>query len=53
MKKLSTLYKKDSEDLGIVTNEVNPENEWVFKFGIPTRKFDGTSCAIVLICNFT
>ena len=47
MKKLSTLYKKDTNDLGRVINEVNPENEWVFKNGIPTRKFDGTSCAII------
>jgi hypothetical protein len=47
MKKLSTLYKKDSNDLGRVIDEVNPENEWVFTSGIPTRKFDGTSCAII------
>ena len=47
MKKLSTLYKKDPNDLGRVINEVNRENEWVFKSGIPTRKFDGTSCAII------
>lgn len=47
MKKLSTLYKKDPSDLGRVINELNPENEWVFKSGIPTRKFDGTSCAII------
>lgn len=47
MKKLSTLYKKDPNDLGRVINEINPENEWVFKSGIPTRKFDGTSCAII------
>lgn len=47
MKKLSTLYKKDPNDLGRVINEVNHENEWVFKSGIPTRKFDGTSCAII------
>ena len=47
MKKISTLYKKDPSDLGRVINETNPENEWVFKSGIPTRKFDGTSCAII------
>ena len=47
MKKLSTLFKKDPDDLGRVINEVNPENEWAFIDGIPTRKFDGTSCAIV------
>ncbi len=47
MKKLSTLFKKDPNDLGRVINEVNPENEWVFTHGVPTRKFDGTSCAII------
>lgn len=47
MKKLSTLFKKNPENLGRVINEINPENEWVLKFGIPTRKFDGTSCAII------
>ena len=47
MKKISTLFKKDPNDLGRVINEVNPENEWVFIDGIPTRKFDGTSVAII------
>lgn len=48
MKKISTLYKKNPENLGRVINEVNPENEWVFKAeGIPTRKFDGTAAAII------
>lgn len=47
MKKISTLYKKDPSDLGRVINEVNPLNEWVFKSGIPTRKFDGTAVAII------
>ena len=47
MKKISTLYKKDPNNLELVINEVNCENEWVFKSGIPTRKFDGTSCAII------
>lgn len=49
MKKISTLFKKDPNDLGRVINEVNPENAWVFtdKGVVPTRKFDGTSCAII------
>jgi len=49
MKKLSTLFKKDPNDLGRVINEVDPKNDWVIKdgMGIPTRKFDGTSCAII------
>jgi len=47
MKKMSTLYKKDINDLSKVINEVNEENSWVFEFGIPTRKFDGTAMAII------
>ena len=47
MKKLSTLFKKHPKDLGRVIDELNPENEWVFEYGRPTRKFDGTSCAII------
>ena len=47
MKKLSTLFEKDPNDLGRVINKVNTENQWVFKYGRPTQKFDGTSCAII------
>lgn len=49
MKKITTLYKKDPNDLGRVINEVNPENEWVFTDdGVrATRKYDGTACAII------
>ena len=48
MKKISTLYKKDPNNLGRVINEINQDNQWVLDgFGIPTRKFDGTSCAII------
>lgn len=47
MKKISTLFKKDPNDLGRVINEVNPGNEWVFSHGIPSRKFDGTSSAVI------
>ena len=48
MKKISTLYKKDPNDLSRVINEINPENEWVINGeGIPTRKFDGTATAII------
>ena len=35
MKKLSTLFKKDPNDLGQVINEVSHENEWAFTDGIP------------------
>jgi hypothetical protein len=47
MKKISTLFKKDPSNLSLVINEINPENEWVFTDGIPTRKFDGTATAII------
>ena len=47
MKKLKTLFKKDPKSLGRVINQIHPENKWVFEEGIPTRKFDGTSCAII------
>lgn len=48
MKKISTLFKKDPNNLGRVINEVNPENNWVFNGeGVATRKFDGTSVAII------
>ncbi|MFT5450542.1 MAG: hypothetical protein ACI9N9_000019 [Enterobacterales bacterium] len=47
MKKLSTLFKKDPSDLGRVINEINPENEWAFTDGVPTRKYDGTATAII------
>ncbi len=48
MKKISTLFKKDTDDLGRVINEVNPENQWVIDGdGVATRKFDGTACAII------
>jgi len=48
MKKITTLYKKDPNDLGRVINEIDPVNEWVIKGeGIPTRKFDGTATAII------
>jgi len=48
MKKISTLFKKDPTDLGMVINEVNQENQWVFDgYGIATRKYDGTATAII------
>lgn len=48
MIKISTLYKKNPENLGLVIDEISPENEWVFKGeGVATRKFDGTAAAII------
>ena len=47
MKKISTLFKKDPNDLGRVIDEVDPENTWALTEGVATRKFDGTACAII------
>jgi len=48
MKKITTLFKKNPENLGLVINEVNPENAWAANGeGFPTRKYDGTACAII------
>lgn len=47
MKKITTLFKKDPNDLGRVINELSPENAWVLTSGIATRKYDGTACAII------
>lgn len=49
MKKISTLFKKDPNDLSRVINEINPDNAWVLtdKDVIATRKYDGTACAII------
>jgi hypothetical protein len=46
MKKMTTLFCKDPNDLGRVINKINLENEWVYKDAIPTQKFDGTAAAI-------
>lgn len=50
MKKMSTLFSKDKNDLGRVIPMINPENDWVFdgKSNIKvTRKWDGTACSII------
>ena len=48
MKKISTLFKKDPKNPGRVINEINTDNKWVIDGeAIATRKFDGTSCAII------
>lgn len=48
MIKITTLFKKDPNNLALVINEVNPGNEWVLNGeGVATRKFDGTACAMI------
>ncbi len=47
MKKISTLFKKNPADLGLVINEINLENAWALTDdAIVTRKFDGHACKI-------
>lgn len=48
MKKISTVFKKNPNNLALVINEVNPENQWVIDGeGVATRKWDGTACAVI------
>lgn len=48
MKKITTLFKKDPNDLSRVINEVDPQNEWAIRGeGVATRMFDGSACAII------
>ena len=48
MKKISTLFAKDPNNLARVINKINAENEWVINGeAVATRKFDGTSAAIM------
>lgn len=48
MKKISTLFAKNPNDLARVINKINIENAWVLNGeAIATRKFDGTSAAII------
>lgn len=47
MKKISTLFKKNPKDLGLVIDEINPENAWALTDdAIATRKHDGHACRI-------
>lgn len=47
MKKISTLFKKNPDNLGLVIDEIDPQNTWVTERDvIATQKFDGTACAI-------
>lgn len=47
MKKITTLFKKDPNDLSRVINEIDPANEWVLTEGVATIKWDGTACAVI------
>ncbi len=50
MKKIPCLFRRDFSDRQnpILLQEVTPGCEWVIAGeGVPTRKFDGTSCAVI------
>lgn len=47
MKKITTLFLKDPNDLSRVLNVLDELNTWIYESGIPTQKFDGSSCAII------
>ncbi|MEP7092708.1 MAG: DUF5565 family protein [Flavobacterium sp.] len=48
MKKISTLFAKDPNNLARVINMIKAENTWVITGeAVATRKFDGTSAAII------
>jgi hypothetical protein len=43
MRKIPTVYLRDLQNRSKVTDEVNPECQWVLDGeGVPTRKYDGT-----------
>lgn len=43
MKKIPTVFKRNPDDRAHVTDEVNPECQWVLDGeGVATRKYDGT-----------
>ena len=43
MKKIPTIFLRDEQDRKHVTNQINPECQWVFDGkGIATIKYDGT-----------
>lgn len=47
MKKITTIFKRDLENLSKILDEINPAAQWVFNGeGIATRKYDGTCCLV-------
>lgn len=47
MKKIPTIFKRDSENMKFVLTEINPLCQWVFEgIGKATTKYDGTCCKI-------
>ncbi len=47
MRKVPTIFKRDPEDMRKVLPAIVPGCEWVLAGeGVPTRKYDGTCCAL-------
>lgn len=47
MKKTPTIFKRNSDNMKLVTSQINPVCQWVFDGeGIATRKYDGTCCMV-------
>lgn len=48
MEKIPTVFLRNEEKRSLVTRMPNPACQWVFDGeGVPTRKYDGTSCAVL------
>lgn len=47
MKKTPTIFKRNTENMKLVSSEINPVCQWVFDGeGKATRKYDGTCCLV-------
>ncbi len=47
MRKIPTIFRRNAENMRLVTDEINPQCQWVFNGeGIATRKYDGT-CVLI------
>jgi hypothetical protein len=48
MKKIPTMFVRDEANRALVTSQIAPGCEWVVAGeGVATRKYDGTSCAVI------
>lgn len=56
MEKIPTLFQRNSENMKLVTHEVNPDAAWVLEGqGTPTVKMDGTNIRVTVengVCTF-
>lgn len=50
MNKIPTLFIRNSENMKLVTREINPDAAWIFEGGaIPTVKKDGTNIRVTVV----